>query len=61
MFGNEKYLNVVIKCGEVVWSRGILKKGYGICYGVSGNVYIFLILYKEISDLKYFYRVIKVS
>lgn len=59
VFGNEKYLNAAIKCGEVVWSRGILKKGYGICHGVSGNAYTFLTLYKETSDPKYLHRAIK--
>lgn len=60
VFGKEKYLNAAIKCGEVVWNCGILKKGYGICHGVAGNAYSFLSLYKQTSDAKYLHRAIKV-
>lgn len=60
VFGKEKYLNAAIKCGEVVWNCGILKKGYGICHGVAGNAYSFLSLYKQTKDAKYLHRAIKV-
>lgn len=59
VFGKEKYLSAAIKCGEVVWNCGILKKGYGICHGVAGNAYSFLTLYKQTSDAKYLHRAIK--
>ena len=36
---------------EVVWQRGLLKKGFGICHGSSGNAYSFLALYKKTGDV----------
>ncbi|CAG7723925.1 unnamed protein product [Allacma fusca] len=59
-FGNPKYLDACIKCGEVVWTKGLLRKGPGICHGVAGNGYVFLLLHRltkepDISG-KYLYR-----
>lgn len=31
---------------EVVWKRGLLTKGNGICHGVAGNGYAFVTLAK---------------
>lgn len=59
VFGKEKYLDAALKCGEVVWSHGLLKKGYGICHGVAGNAYTFLSLFKQTGDQKYLHRAIK--
>lgn len=61
VFGKEKYLDAALKCGEVVWSHGLLKKGYGICHGVAGNAYTFLCLFKQTGDQKYLHRAIKVG
>ena len=61
MFGKDKYLTAAVKCGEVVWSRGLLKKGYGVCHGAAGNAYTFSCLYKQMGDPKYLHRAIKVS
>ena len=61
VFGKEKYLDAALKCGEVVWIHGLLKKGYGICHGVAGNAYTFLCLFKQTGDQKYLYRAIKVG
>jgi hypothetical protein len=30
----------------VVWRRGILKKGFGLCHGISGNGMALLTLYR---------------
>lgn len=46
VFKDKKYLDLALKCGDVIWERGILKKGYSICHGVSGNAYGFLELYQ---------------
>ncbi|XP_063973828.1 glutathione S-transferase LANCL1-like isoform X2 [Diachasmimorpha longicaudata] len=59
VFKDEKYLDVAKECGEVVWRRGLLKKGCGICHGTSGNAYTFLNLYQETQDVKYLYRAAK--
>lgn len=46
VFKNERYLNTAVQCGEVIWQRGLLKKGCGICHGVAGNAYSFLSLFQ---------------
>lgn len=37
----------------------MLKKGPGICHGVSGNGYAFLMLYKITQEPLYLYRAIR--
>ncbi|VVD03484.1 unnamed protein product [Leptidea sinapis] len=56
VYNEEKYLNSCIKAGEVVWEKGLLRKGPGICHGVAGNGYVFLLLYRLTRDNKYMYR-----
>nr|CAI5840624.1 unnamed protein product [Callosobruchus analis] len=46
VFHDPKYLQLASECGDVVWERGLLKKGYSICHGVAGNAYCFLELYQ---------------
>ncbi|KAJ3643298.1 hypothetical protein Zmor_026020 [Zophobas morio] len=59
VFGNPKYLQIALDCGEVIWARGLLRKGYSICHGVAGNAYCFLELYQTTQDEKHLYRAIK--
>lgn len=59
VFGKDKYLSAAVKCGDVIWRRGLLKKGYGVCHGVAGNAYAFLCLYKQTGDSKYLHRALK--
>lgn len=54
-----RYLNACLKCGDLVWKRGILRKGPGICHGVAGNGYVFLLLYRLTEDKKHLYRALK--
>ena len=61
MFGDAKYLNIAKECNTVIWKRGLLRKGYGICHGVAGNAYAFLALYNLTNDQKYIYYATKVS
>uniref|UniRef100_A0A8K9Y491 Glutathione S-transferase LANCL1 n=2 Tax=Salmoninae TaxID=504568 RepID=A0A8K9Y491_ONCMY len=56
VFGVGQYLEEALQCGEVVWHRGLLKKGYGLCHGAAGNAYAFLALYKLTHDPKHLYR-----
>lgn len=58
-FGDEKYLNAALLSGEVVWKRGLLHKGYGICHGVAGNGYALLHLYKVTRHPKWLHRAMK--
>lgn len=40
----DRYLDTAKRSSEVVWKRGLLTKGNGICHGVAGNGYAFLCL-----------------
>lgn len=59
-YGKEKYLKAVVDCSKVVWQRGLLTKGYGICHGVSGNAYSFLCAYNLTGKEKYLHRALQV-
>ncbi|XP_035981331.1 lanC-like protein 2 isoform X2 [Fundulus heteroclitus] len=59
VFKEEKYLKEAVDCAEVIWQRGLLRKGYGICHGTAGNGYAFLTLYKITQEKKYLYRACK--
>ncbi|KAG7278689.1 hypothetical protein CRUP_030083 [Coryphaenoides rupestris] len=59
VFKDDKYLKDAVDCGEVIWQRGLLRKGYGICHGTAGNGYAFLSLYRLTQDKKYLYRACK--
>ncbi|XP_076286080.1 glutathione S-transferase LANCL1 [Lasioglossum baleicum] len=59
IYKDEKYLDIALQCGEVIWKRGLLKKGYGICHGVAGNAYTFLCLFQQTKDAKHLYRACK--
>jgi len=48
-------------CAKVLWNRGLLRKGYGICHGVAGNAYGFLTAYQLTGDQKYIHQAIKVA
>ena len=61
MFGEQTYLDAAVACGEVVWTRGLLRKGYGLCHGVAGNAYTFLTLYKATGHKHYLERALRVS
>ena len=56
MFHEEKYLFFAEKAAQVVWDRGLLKKGYGLCHGTAGNGYTFLFLYQITKLPKYLHR-----
>ncbi|XP_060833144.1 lanC-like protein 2 isoform X2 [Bombus pascuorum] len=56
IYEDEDYLKTAVECGEVIWSRGLLKKGRGICHGVAGNAYTFLSLFQQTKNIKYLYR-----
>ncbi len=58
-WNDEKYLQACLKCGELTWQKGLLKKGPGICHGVAGSGYVFLLLYRLTSNEKYLHRAVK--
>nr|XP_022310754.1 lanC-like protein 2 [Crassostrea virginica] len=53
------YLEAAKRCADVIWSRGLLQKGYGLCHGTAGNAYAFLAMYKLTKSNVYLYRAIK--
>ncbi|XP_061569120.1 lanC-like protein 2 [Cololabis saira] len=59
VFQEDKYLKEAVESADVVWQRGLLRKGYGICHGAAGNGYAFLTLYKLTRDPKHLYRACK--
>ncbi|XP_066584172.1 lanC-like protein 2 [Prorops nasuta] len=59
IFNEHEFLQTALQCGEIVWSRGILRKGCGLCHGTSGNAYSFLQLYQITKETKYLYRACK--
>lgn len=39
-----------LQAGEVVWERGVILKGNGLCHGIAGNAYAFLTLHRFMGD-----------
>lgn len=58
-FGDQKYLDSCLKCGDLIWTKGLLSKGPGICHGVAGNGYVHLLLFRLTGDQKHLYRAMK--
>ena len=52
----DSYLVRARRCGDTIWQRGLLKKGYGICHGVSGNTYAFIRLWNVTNEPEYLYK-----
>lgn len=59
IFGDRKYLESCLKCGDLIWKKGLLKKGPGICHGIASSGYTHLLLYRLTNDQKYLYRAYK--
>lgn len=59
IFKDVKYLDACKKAADLIWEKGLLKKGSGICHGVSGNGYAFLMLYKVTQEPLHLYRAIR--
>jgi len=56
IFGKDLYLQEARSASDVVWARGLLKKGVGLCHGISGNAYLFLYLFRATNKAKYLER-----
>lgn len=46
VYNEEKYLISCIRMSDLIWSKGLLKKGPGLCHGIAGNGYVFLLLFR---------------
>jgi len=51
-----KMRKAAFDASEVIWERGVLTKGYGLCHGISGNGYAFLSLYRWTGESAYLQR-----
>uniref|UniRef100_A0A1I8JUV1 LanC-like protein 3 homolog n=1 Tax=Anopheles funestus TaxID=62324 RepID=A0A1I8JUV1_ANOFN len=58
-FKEEKYLQCCRRCSDAIWHQGLLRKGPGICHGVAGNGYAFLLMYRLTGEKCYLYRAAK--
>ncbi|XP_059059084.1 lanC-like protein 3 [Achroia grisella] len=56
VYKDDRFYHACVKAGDVVWRKGLLRKGPGICHGVAGNGYVFLLLYRITGDEKYLHR-----
>uniref|UniRef100_F1LD19 LanC-like protein 3 n=1 Tax=Ascaris suum TaxID=6253 RepID=F1LD19_ASCSU len=45
-FRNEKFLQSARRALDLIWRKGVLHKGPGICHGVAGSGYAFLLYYR---------------
>lgn len=59
LFKEEKYLNACHRAADLVWHKGLLKKGPSICHGIAGNGYVFLVMYRLSKNSKYLYRALQ--
>jgi lantibiotic modifying enzyme len=50
------FLDSAVKAGDNIWKFGLLKKGFGLCHGISGNGYALLTMYRATNDLKWLHR-----
>ncbi|KAI8822003.1 uncharacterized protein EV422DRAFT_566431 [Fimicolochytrium jonesii] len=55
-FHDASYLDAALKAGELVWKKGLLRKGVGLCHGISGNAYAFIDLYHATGDPEWMRR-----
>jgi len=49
----ERFLVAAEKAGELVFTKGIIRKGNSLCHGIPGNVYPLFALYKVTGDPKW--------
>ncbi|KAK3108649.1 hypothetical protein FSP39_012525, partial [Pinctada imbricata] len=59
IFSDTKYLDAAKSCADVIWTRGVLRKGYGMCHGTAGNGYALLAMYKLTKDQSYLHKAYK--
>ena len=55
---DQKYLAALRKAGDLCWEKGLLKKGPGICHGVAGTGYVFLLLYRITGEQEHLSRAV---
>jgi hypothetical protein len=61
VFGDVKYKGAALRSGGAIWRHGLLKKGPGICHGMSGSGYAMLRLFRLERDPKWLHRACAMS
>lgn len=56
---DSSYMSALIKAANCVWRKGLLRKGPGLCHGVSGSGYVFLLLHRMTGDVSWLHRAVK--
>ncbi|GBF88577.1 hypothetical protein Rsub_01292 [Raphidocelis subcapitata] len=51
--GGGRYLAAAEEAARAVWARGLLRKGVGLCHGISGNGYALLSLWRATGEDRY--------
>lgn len=46
---------------QTVWERGLLRKGFGLCHGIAGSGYTFLMMYRYTGSEEYLYKAHKMA
>jgi len=59
VWGDPEYMAAMLRAGDLIWKKGLLKKGPGICHGISGTGYVFLLLYRLTRNIIYLNRALK--
>ena len=55
----EAHMAALTRAATCVWRKGLLRKGPGLCHGVAGSGYVFLLMHRLTGDLSYLHRAIK--
>lgn len=55
LFQDIRYLESAKASAKLIWQEGLLTKGPGLCHGIAGNGYIFLLLYRITEQEQYLY------
>ena len=58
---DQAYLAACEACGEVTWAKGLLRKGPGICHGVAGSGYVFLLLPRLTGQPRHLHRALQLA
>ena len=40
-----------MRAADCVWLRGLLRKGPGLCHGVAGSGYVFLVMHRSVLHI----------
>ena len=44
-----------------IWEKGLLKKGFGVCHGIAGNGYAFLMMHKHTGSDEHLHAAYKMA